>query len=144
MLSDAERRALPTPVYAAALLGVLLLDGCAALALATGRVRAGTLPRGAQLWRITACRVLAAPPGGHLGPTQEQYCRLLRLALAEPGLYYSDTDDATRAQQDVLDDAAAPPKPLAVRPRRCRTTRLSRSRLARRRRLMHASFGTRP
>jgi len=117
-LSDAERRALPAPVSACALLGILPLPGAAALCLATSRERTATLAGGAPLWRVTATRVLLAPPAS--APPAEgavergRYAFLLRMALAEPGLYYSDAADATRAEQDAL--PALPGRSLAVRP----------------------------
>ena len=78
------------------------LPGGAAVAVVTRRERAATLPCGAPLWRAT-CAARLDPPSDAAAPpdaARERYADLLRLALAEPGLYYSDEADATRCEQD--------------------------------------------
>ena len=86
------------------------LPGGAAVAVATRRERAATLPCGAPLWRAT-CAVLLDPSDAAAPPdaARERYADLLRLALAEPGLYYSDEEDATRCEQDRHSNGTSTP-----------------------------------
>jgi hypothetical protein len=111
---------MPAPFTACAVLGLLPLCCSTQLVLATRRERAATL-RGAPLWRVAATRLLAcgaddgdvdeASAATHSAAAAERaadasYVALLRLALAEPGLYYCDGADATRSEQAAAAAAA--------------------------------------
>jgi hypothetical protein len=157
-LSAAAVRALPAPTRVTALLGLLPLSASVQLILVTGSERVATL-RAAPLLRITSTRLLTcgaaeeaprgapartsegaadeadAPAPGEEPPPEcapaadAAYVAMLRVALAEPGLYFSAGEDVTRCEQSAAAQRAAllsaPDAPLrsfAVRGARLRTT----------------------